>query len=104
MFDEPQTCPNCEGKGVVTITDERIEKYLGGLGRREGLRRMPNAKLATVVNEVQNYIRHRGLSPLVMEVLDELWWRLHAAEEPIEETVRKIEALQDDPAWLESPG
>jgi hypothetical protein len=95
-------CPRCQGSGKATITEASKRAFLEGLWQFKALEKMPNAELAEALNEVQNYLRFSDLSPLVFRLLDEIWWRLHAAHEPVEETHRKIEALRNDPAWLES--
>lgn len=101
MINEPVTCPQCGGKGEVVVSEEAARSFLRGLYQWEALRGKRNAELAGVLNEVQNYLRNRELSPLVFTLLDEVWWRLHAADEPIAETRRKVDTLGDDPEWLE---
>ena len=99
-LDVPLTCPQCQGAGVVTVTEEGKRRFLEGLAVWAELREKSNAELARMVCEFENYLRHRDLSPAVFQFLGEVWWRLQAADEPAEETRRKIEALSDDPEWL----
>jgi hypothetical protein len=101
MLDEPMTCPRCNGDGKITIDEESKRNFLQSLWQWEHLTKMRNAELAGMVAELENYLRWRDLSPLLHSWLGEVWWRLQAADEPIEETRRKIDALSDDPAWLE---
>lgn len=99
---EPSICSRCNGTGKYTATEEDKRNFLAGTFRSEELRKSSNAKLAGMLCEIENYLRHRDLSPLIFEWLQEVWWRLHAAEESAEETRRKIEALSNDPLWLEA--
>jgi hypothetical protein len=99
-FDKPQKCPTCNGTGQVTLTEESKRRFLESLDHWARLRETSNAKLAGMVSEIENYLRLRDLSPLVHQFLQEVWWRLQTADEPIEDTRRKIQTLSDDPKWL----
>ena len=99
----PMTCPVCGGSGQITkMSEETKRRFLESLDVWASLREKSNAQLAGVVKEIESYLSLRDLSPVVSEFLSEVWWRLHAAEEPIEETQRKMEALSNDPVWLAS--
>lgn len=101
--DTPLTCPQCNGAGILlAATEESKRRFLESIDHWAKLQRMPNADLARQVNEIENYLRYRDLSPIVFEWLREVWWRLNAADEPIEETRRKIEVFQNNEEWLES--
>jgi hypothetical protein len=101
--DEPVTCPQCHGEGKVVVSEESKRRFLQGLWQWEALKGKSNVELAGMVSEIENYLRHRDLSPVIHQWLGEVWWRLQAADEPIEETRRKIDGLTEDPAWLEKP-
>jgi hypothetical protein len=69
MLNEPRVCPNCRGEGTVTITEEKMRAYLESCWQWEALRRKSNAELAGIVCKIENYLRHRDLSPLAFTFL-----------------------------------
>lgn len=93
-------CPICDGTGKAVFSEAAPRRFLEGLDYWARLREMTNEELAGAINETRNYLALRDLSPVVSQVLDEVWWRLHAANEPIEVTRSKIDALGENPEWL----
>lgn len=97
----PSKCPHCGGTGTIVVTDVHIASFIEILDGAATLKKRRNSELAEAINEVRNYLGSRGVSSwAVTSVLDEVWWRLHAADEPAEVTRAKIEAMSNDQEWL----
>lgn len=104
MTGETFECPNCDGKGQVTITKERLDKLIENIMNHGKLRARSNAELADAISEIQNHIRNTSGTSTISQWLDEVWWRLRIADEPAEASAAKIDAMCDRIATDDSEG
>ena len=102
VTDKIETCPVCSGSGVVTISREQQQRFLAHLETWAALRDKSNAELASLTTEIQECLRGHDVPQSVFQWIDEVWWRLHIANEPVEDTARKIKALGEDEEWLKA--